>query len=127
MLFGEDPRHGHDILLAERASTLRPTPAKSRSPAAATECDDSGAVATALREAEEETGLDPSGVVPLAVLPELYLPPSGFAVTPVAGALGPPEPRTRRRSRRDGDGRPRADPDLTDPANRLRVRHPSSG
>ena len=39
----------------------------------------------ALREAEEETGLDPAGVDVFAELPELWLPPSNFAVTPVLG------------------------------------------
>ena len=83
MLFGETAAHGPDVLLAERASTLRSHAGQVAFPGGGTECGDSGAIATALREAEEETGLDPSGVVPLAVLPELYLPPSGFAVTPV--------------------------------------------
>ena len=83
MLFGETSAHGPDVLLAERAGTLRSHAGQVAFPGGGTECGDSGAIATALREAEEETGLDPSGVVPLAVLPELYLPPSGFAVTPV--------------------------------------------
>ena len=39
----------------------------------------------ALREAEEETGLDPAGVEVFGELPELWLPPSNFAVTPVLG------------------------------------------
>ena len=73
MLFGETAAHGPDVLLAERASTLRSHAGQVAFPGGGTECGDSGAVATALREAEEETGLDPTGVVPLAVLPELYL------------------------------------------------------
>ena len=40
-------------------------------------------VDAALREAVEETGLDPAGVDVLVVLPELWVPPSGNAVTPV--------------------------------------------
>ena len=39
----------------------------------------------ALREAEEETGLRADGVEVFAELPELWLPPSNFAVTPVLG------------------------------------------
>ncbi len=125
MLFGEDPRHGHDILLAERASTLRAHPGQVAFPGGGADVGDSGAVATALREAEEETGLDPSGVVPLALLPELYLPPSDFVVTPVLAhwarpsavqAVDPGETATVTRVPISH---------LTDPANRLRVRHPS--
>ncbi|CAM5661135.1 putative Nudix hydrolase NudL [Streptomyces hirsutus] len=44
-----------------------------------------GPLAAALREAEEETGLDPDGVQLFGVLPKLYIPVSGFVVTPVLG------------------------------------------
>ena len=125
MLFGEDPGHGPDVLLAERASTLRDHAGQVAFPGGGEDVADSGAVATALREAEEETGLDPSGVVPLALLPELYLPPSGFVVTPVLAhwarpsavhAVDPGETATVVRVPLR---------QLADPANRLRVRHPS--
>jgi 8-oxo-dGTP pyrophosphatase MutT (NUDIX family) len=43
------------------------------------------AVQAALREAEEETGLDRAGVEVFAELPPLWLPPSNFSVTPVLG------------------------------------------
>lgn len=46
---------------------------------------DADAVATALREAEEETGLDPAGVEVLATLSELPLAASNHRVTPVLG------------------------------------------
>ena len=39
-----------------------------------------------LREAEEEVGLRPQGVEVFAELPELWLPPSNFAVTPANAA-----------------------------------------
>ena len=42
-------------------------------------------MATALREAREETGLDPDGVEVLAALPEIPLAVSNFIVTPVLG------------------------------------------
>jgi 8-oxo-dGTP pyrophosphatase MutT (NUDIX family) len=125
MLFGETAAHGPDVLLAERASTLRSHAGQVAFPGGGTECDDSGVVATALREAEEETGLDPSGVVPLAVLPELYLPPSGFAVTPVLAHWARP---SRVHAVDAGETATvvrvplRA---LADPANRLSVGHPS--
>jgi 8-oxo-dGTP pyrophosphatase MutT (NUDIX family) len=43
------------------------------------------AVEAALREAEEEIALDPSSIEVFGELPELWLPPSNFAVTPVLG------------------------------------------
>ncbi len=43
------------------------------------------AVQAALREAEEEVGLEPAEVRVFATLPDLWLPPSNFAVTPVLG------------------------------------------
>jgi NUDIX domain len=86
---------------------------------------DADAVAAALREAAEETGLDPGGVDVVGVLPDLYIPPSGFAVTPVVGwwrrptavsAMDPAEVASVHRV---------ALTELSDPQNRCRVRHPS--
>ncbi len=44
---------------------------------------DAGPAAAALREAVEETGLDADGVEVFAVLPDLFIPHSGFVVSPV--------------------------------------------
>jgi hypothetical protein len=52
-------------------------------PGGSRERGDAGPVETALREATEETGLDPAGVEPLALLPRLHIPPSRFDVTGV--------------------------------------------
>lgn len=84
ILFGDGP-HGFDVLLIERAATLRSHAGQPAFPGGATDPGDGSPAATALREAEEETGLDPDGVTVLAVLPELYVPPSAFRVTPVLG------------------------------------------
>jgi 8-oxo-dGTP pyrophosphatase MutT (NUDIX family) len=124
MLFGNDAPGG-DLLLIERASTLRSHPGQAAFPGGAVDPGDDGPVAAALREAHEETGLDPSGVRVLGTLPALYLPPSGFCVTPVVGwwdepvDVGPADPREVARV-----ARPALD-DLLDPANRWVVRHPS--
>ena len=82
MLFGEG-EHGPDLLLTERAHDMRSHPGQVSFPGGSVDPTDESPVAAALREAEEEVGLDPSTVDVLATLPELWLPPSNFAVTPV--------------------------------------------
>jgi 8-oxo-dGTP pyrophosphatase MutT (NUDIX family) len=125
VLFGEDPQHGPDVLLMQRASTLREHAGQVAFPGGSADPGDLDPVATALREAEEETGLDPAGVDPVALLPELFIPPSGFVVTPVVAhwarpstvhAADPAETAAVARV-------PLAA--LADPANRLQVTHPS--
>lgn len=74
-----------DVLLQRRASTLSSHPGQVSFPGGGRESHDQDAVATALREAEEETGLDPSGVEILATLPDLPLAASNHLVTPVLG------------------------------------------
>jgi 8-oxo-dGTP pyrophosphatase MutT (NUDIX family) len=125
MLFGEDTAHGPDVLLVERASTLRNHAGQVAFPGGGADPDDTDVVATALREAEEEAGVEPAGVVPLAVLPELFVPPSGFVVTPVLAhwerpvAVHAVDARETARVVRVPIAA------LADPDNRLRVRHPS--
>ncbi|PYH02376.1 coenzyme A pyrophosphatase [Arthrobacter stackebrandtii] len=74
-----------DVLLIERAATLNDHPGQVAFPGGSVDLDDAGVEAAALREAEEETGLDPLGVEVLGVLPEVPLPVSNFQVTPVVG------------------------------------------
>ncbi|SJN45197.1 Hypothetical nudix hydrolase YeaB [Microbacterium esteraromaticum] len=74
-----------DVLLQRRAATLSSHPGQVSFPGGGQDADDADAVATALREAEEETGLDPDGVEVLAALPEIPLAVSNFLVTPVLG------------------------------------------
>ena len=72
-----------DVLLQRRAPTLSSHPGQVSFPGGRVEPDDADAVATALREAEEETGLDPHGVEVLATLPVIPLAASNHLVTPV--------------------------------------------
>lgn len=74
-----------DVLLQRRASTLSSHPGQVSFPGGRREAGDADPAATAMREAEEETGLDPTGVEVLATLPELPLAASNHRVTPVLG------------------------------------------
>jgi 8-oxo-dGTP pyrophosphatase MutT (NUDIX family) len=124
ILFGDGPA-GPDVLLIERAADLRKHPGQPAFPGGAIDESDGGPVRAALREAAEETGLDPAGVQILAVLPELYIPRSDFRVTPVLGwwhtpvAVGPGDPAEIAAVARI----PVAD--LAAPGNRLMIRYPN--
>ncbi|WP_051844578.1 NUDIX hydrolase [Streptomyces sp. NRRL S-813] len=96
VLFGEGER-GPELLLMERASSLRSHAGQPSFPGGALDPEDGdpqgqGPLRAALREAEEETGLDPDGVQLFGVLPRLYIPVSGFVVTPVLGWWREPSP-----------------------------------
>ena len=125
LLFAAGPS-GPDVLLLQRAAGLRHHPGQVAFPGGSLE-DDETPVEAALREAAEETGLDPAGVEVLGVLPELYLPPSGYVVAPVLAweavpcAVAPGDPREVASVHRVPVAA------LVDPASRLRVRHPASG
>ena len=92
MLFGPDAAGGEDVVLTERAHTLRAHPGQISFPGGRLDPQDDGSVAAALREAEEEVGLDPAGVDVLATFPDVYLAPSEHAVTPVLAWWPAPVP-----------------------------------
>ena len=81
-----------DLLLIERAATLRSHAGQPAFPGGAVDPGDGGPVGAALREAQEEVGLDPASVDVLGTLPDLFLPPSGFVVTPVVAWWRAPHP-----------------------------------
>jgi 8-oxo-dGTP pyrophosphatase MutT (NUDIX family) len=120
ILFGEGER-GPDVLLLRRADTLGSHAGQVAFPGGGADEDDDGPVATALREAEEETGLDPAGVRPVAVLPELFVPVSGFAVTPVLAHWARPSPVHAVDQAETAAVARVAVADLADPANRYQV------
>lgn len=129
MLFGEaEPGlgwEGAEVLLIERSHSMRSHAGQVAFPGGAVDPGDDGVVGAALREAVEETGLDPSGVEVFGTLPALFLPVSDFVVTPVlawwrepspVGVVDPAEVASVHRVRLT---------DLLEPANRFRVSHPS--
>lgn len=124
ILFGEDPAHGPDVLFVERAKTLRHHPGQPAFPGGAVDPGE-GPVATALREANEETDLDPAGVQVFGILPDQYVFPSDFLVTPVLGWWRSPSPVRVRDVREVASVHRIAVSELVDPANRLRVGSPS--
>lgn len=124
ILVGDGPA-GPDVLLIARATTMRSHAGQPAFPGGAADAGDDSPAATALREAAEEVGLDPASVQVVAELPALWLPPSGFVVTPVlawwhsphpVSALDPAEVAAVVRV-------PLAE--LAEPANRSQLRHPS--
>ena len=112
------------VLLTERAHDMRSHPGQVSFPGGSIDPGETP-VRAALREAWEEIGVDPAEVAVFATLPELWLPPSNFAVTPVLAWW-----------RRPGEVRV-ASPDevhaihrvalreLVEPGYRISVRHPA--
>jgi 8-oxo-dGTP pyrophosphatase MutT (NUDIX family) len=120
MLFGPD----RDLLLTERAHDMRSHPGQVSFPGGTIDPGETPREA-ALREAWEEVGLEPAHVEVFAELPELWLPPSNFAVTPIlgwwhqespVGVVDPAEVHAVYRVQLE---------ELLDPEHRVSVRHPS--
>jgi 8-oxo-dGTP pyrophosphatase MutT (NUDIX family) len=124
ILFGEGPL-GPDVLLIEKSAHLRSHAGQPAFPGGGVDPGDDFPIGTALREAEEEAGIDPAGVRVLATLQELFLPPSDRLVVPVVGWWD--DPRDVTVGDPDEVARVARVPlaDLVDPANRYRLRHPS--
>lgn len=126
LLFGPfDDAIGADVVLTERAATLRKHAGQVSFPGGSVDPGDETVAHTALREAREEIGLDPNGVEVVGHLPVLPLSVTGFQVTPVAAwaAL----PGTIRVVDTAEVARVVRVPlsELVDPANRFTAVHPS--
>jgi 8-oxo-dGTP pyrophosphatase MutT (NUDIX family) len=83
-----------DLLLTVRASTLRHHAGQAAFPGGASDPTDDGPVATALREAQEETGIDVSRLHPLVTMERTFIAPSQFHVVPVLAYSPDPGPVT---------------------------------
>lgn len=84
-----DRPEGLTILLTERASQLAKHAAQISFPGGRLEPSDPDIASAALREAQEEIGLDPSQVEVFGYLPD-HLVISGYRVTPVLSLVTPP-------------------------------------
>ncbi len=117
---------GPAVLLLERAVDMRTHAGQVAFPGGGVDAGDADRTATALREAEEEVGLPADQVRVAALLPQLWIPPSGFLVTPVLAWWAPELVSVLR----PGDPREVARiglvpvAELADPANRFMVRSP---
>jgi 8-oxo-dGTP pyrophosphatase MutT (NUDIX family) len=79
---------GLAVLLTQRTDHLHDHPGQVSFPGGRAESYDADAVATALREAQEEIGLDPACVDVIGHMPT-YTTGTGFIVTPVIGLVRP--------------------------------------
>ncbi|MGJ0119974.1 NUDIX hydrolase [Williamsia sp. MIQD14] len=89
---GQAPPSDADVLLTQRATTLRNHAGQVAFPGGARDPGDDYPVGTALREAQEETALDPGEVRVVARLQSFPVPPSGFDVIPVIAWTPDPGP-----------------------------------
>jgi len=80
---------GLTVLLTQRTAHLRDHPGQVSFPGGRCEACDISIVATALREAQEEVGLDPAQAEVLGLLPE-YRTGTGFSIMPVVALVRPP-------------------------------------
>lgn len=120
----DDLAHRGELLLTERNHHMRSHPGQVSFPGGSLDEGETPEEA-ALREAYEEIGLEPGEVEVFGELPELWLPPSNFAVTPILGYW-----RDRGEVRIESPDEVHeihhvAIADLLDPDNRIMVRHPS--
>lgn len=116
--------HGPEILFVERAATLRTHAGQIALPGGAHDPADADLATTALREANEETGVDVRGIEVLGALPAAHVAVSGFDVTAVVGWWQYRSPVGVADPREVASVVTVSVADLTAPAHRGTVRHP---
>jgi 8-oxo-dGTP pyrophosphatase MutT (NUDIX family) len=80
---------GLTLMFTQRTAHLHDHGGQISFPGGRVDAGDADRIATALREAQEETGLNPSRVEIIGQLPDYDI-PTGFRVTPIVGWVEPP-------------------------------------
>lgn len=127
LLFWRDDERGIQVLLIERSRDLRRHAGQPAFPGGALDPDDAGPAGAALRETVEETGLDPAGVDIFATLPAVFIPFTGYVVTPVLAWWREPSPVHAVDLNEVAAVHAVALDDLVNPTNRVMVHHPPTG
>ena len=83
LLVGEEPT----VLFTERAAALSRHAGEVSFPGGLADRDDDGLRSTALRETQEELGIDPAALEVLGALPPIHTFVSGILVTPFVGTI----------------------------------------
>ena len=82
-----DQNHEIHVVFIRRASNLRAHSGEIAFPGGAADVNDVSPIVTALREAQEEIGLDPSKVEVIGIMQPVFTVVSNFLITPVVAYL----------------------------------------
>ena len=114
-----------EVLITLRSSQMRSHAGQPSFPGGAIDLNDKDAITAALRESEEEVGLRSETVEVIGLLPELWLPPSNFHISPVVAWWRDPHEIAPQSVEEVVRAENISLIDLADPANRAKVRHKS--
>lgn len=114
-----------EVLITLRSSQMRSHAGQPSFPGGAIDLNDKDATTAALRESEEEVGLRSETVEVIGVLPELWLPPSNFHISPVVAWWRDPHEIAPQSVEEVVRAENISLIDLAEPANRAKVRHKS--
>lgn len=94
MLLQPDAQNGTQVWFIRKSARLRRHAGQIAFPGGKQDKSDANPWQTALRESQEEIGLNPEGVVQLGRLPEIWT-PTGFLILPYVGwnEADPPQPQ----------------------------------
>ncbi|MDO5711900.1 MAG: CoA pyrophosphatase [Micrococcales bacterium] len=125
MLFGPDEAGRDSVVLTQRSQRLRSHAGQVAFPGGRLDPHDDGPVDEALREANEEIGIERAEVEVVGLLPELFVPVSKSVVTTVLG-WAPTPMRLWARSVDEVESVARVPlTQLVDPAHRIVATHPA--
>ena len=114
-----------EVLITLRSSQMRSHAGQPSFPGGAIDLTDKDVISAALRESEEEVGLRSESVEVIGLLPELWLPPSNFHITPVVAWWRQPHEIYPQSHEEVVRAENISLLELADPANRANVRHKS--